>query len=381
MACKDCGKTSCTCGKNHCAPAAAVQITNPSQLVVFRKVLFPASAGDETTNPPRNGAYCNVLLVYEATNATYLYSSDGIPTRLDADVSGLQKAIDDEVETRSAADQEIWTEIETIEASSDVVDVVGTYAELQAYDTSKLHANDLIKVLADETRDDAITYYRWSGTAFTYVGAEGPYYTASETDVLLSGKQDTLIAGTGITIASDGKTISSTTYSAGTGIDLTGTTFSVDDTVAMMTDIPDTTSDLTNNGADGTSVYVEADELATVATTGDYDDLLNKPSIPAAQVQADWGQTDNTQVDYIKNKPAIPDAQIQSDWNQADTTKADYIKNKPTIPAPYVLPTASANDLGGIKVGTNLSIDANGVLSASIAANNISAADWTLLWQ
>ena len=381
MACKECGKTSCTCGKNNCAPAAAVQITNPSQLVVFRKVLFPASAGDETTNPPRNGAYCNVLLVYEATNATFLYSSDGIPTRLDSDVSGLRQAIEDEAETRSEADNAIWTEIETIEASSDVVDVVGTYAELQAYDTSKLHANDLIKVLADETHDDAITYYRWNGTAFTYVGAEGPYYTASETDTLLSGKQDTLIASTGITIAADGKTISSTTYSAGTGIDLTGTTFSVDDTVAMKTDIPSATSDLTNNGADGTSVYVEANELATVATTGDYDDLLNKPSIPAAQVQADWSQTDNTQADYIKNKPTIPDAQIQSDWNQADTTKADYIKNKPTIPAPYVLPTASANDLGGIKVGTNLSIDANGVLSASIAANNISPADWTLLWQ
>jgi hypothetical protein len=319
--------------------------------------------------------------VYEATNATFLYSSDGIPTRLDSDVSGLRQAIEDEVEARSEADNAIWAEIETIEASSDVVDVVGTYAELQAYDTSRLHANDLIKVLADETRDDAITYYRWSGTAFTYVGAEGPYYTASETDTLLSGKQDTLIAGAGIAIAADGKTISSTTYSAGTGIDLTGTTFSVDDTVAMKTDIPSATSDLTNNGADGTSVYVEANELATVATTGDYDDLLNKPSIPAAQVQADWSQTDNTQADYIKNKPTIPDAQIQSDWNQADTTKADYIKNKPTIPAPYVLPTASANDLGGIKVGTNLSIDANGVLSASIAANNISPADWTLLWQ
>lgn len=380
MACQNCGKTNCTCGKDHCSPAAAVQINN-METVLFRKVLIPSSVGDETTNPPAPGAFCNVLLVYEATNATYLYSSDGIPTRLDADVSDLQKAIDDEVEARSEADQEIWTEIETIEASSDVVDVVGTYAELQAYDTSKLHANDLIKVLADETHDDAITYYRWNGTAFTYVGAEGPYYTASETDTLLSGKQDKLIASTGITIAADGKTISSTTYSAGTGIDLTGTTFSVDNTVAMKTDIPSTTSDLTNNGADGTSVYVEASELATVATTGDYDDLLNKPSIPAAQVQSDWSQTDNTQVDYIKNKPTIPDAQIQSDWNQADTTKADYIKNKPTIPAPYVLPTASANDLGGIKVGTNLAIDANGVLSASIAANNISAADWTLLWQ
>jgi hypothetical protein len=39
------------------------------------------------------------------------------------------------------------------------------------------------------------------------------------------------------------------------------------------------------------------------------------------------------------------------------------LTNRPTIPATYSLPTASASTLGGIKVGTNLSIDSNGVLS------------------
>ena len=205
MACKECGKPQCNCGKDHCSPAAAIQINNPAETVLFRKVIIPASAGDETTNPPVPGAFCNALVYYEATKASYLYSSDGIPTRIDGigEAKAIWDAIDAEAETRSHADQEIWTEIETIEASSDVVDVVGTYADLQAYDTSKLHANDLIKVLQDETKDDAITYYRWSGTAFNYVGAEGPYYTASETDTLLAGKQNTLTAGTGIEINND----------------------------------------------------------------------------------------------------------------------------------------------------------------------------------
>ena len=36
-----------------------------------------------------------------------------------------------------------------------------------------------------------------------------------------------------------------------------------------------------------------------------------------------------------------------------------------SAPAAYTLPTAAANTLGGIKVGTNLSIDENGVLSAT----------------
>lgn len=53
------------------------------------------------------------------------------------------------------------------------------------------------------------------------------------------------------------------------------------------------------------SAKANAADLATVATTGDYDDLINTPSIPAAQIQSDYAQADNTQVDYIKNKPDI----------------------------------------------------------------------------
>ena len=89
--------------------------------------------------------------------------------------------------------------------------------------------------------------------------------------------------------------------------------------------------------------------LANVATSGDYDDLTNKPTIPAAQVQSDWNESDDTKADFIKNKPTlanvatsgdyndltnkptIPAAQVQSDWNESDDTKADFIKNKPTL--------------------------------------------------
>lgn len=141
------------------------------------------------------------------------------------------------------------------------------------------------------------------------------------------------------------------------------------------------------------------------------------------QQQADWNQTDNTQVDYIKNKPTIPDTsdfvskaeynpkevaiataltelndgkadksttytktevdtalsgkqatlvsgtniktinnesilgsgnitiqgggtQVQSDWNQTDNTQVDYIKNKPTIPVVPTNVSAFTNDAG-----------------------------------
>lgn len=41
------------------------------------------------------------------------------------------------------------------------------------------------------------------------------------------------------------------------------------------------------------------------------------------------------------------------------------LANKPTIPSAYTLPTASSSTLGGIKVGSGLSIDGAGVLSAA----------------
>lgn len=50
---------------------------------------------------------------------------------------------------------------------------------------------------------------------------------------------------------------------------------------------------------------VQPSDLATVATTGSYNDLLNKPTIPSAQIQSDWTQADSSAVDYIKNKPTL----------------------------------------------------------------------------
>ena len=66
------------------------------------------------------------------------------------------------------------------------------------------------------------------------------------------------------------------------------------------------TSDITNDGSDGTSTYVETDQLGAVAFSNNYNDLENKPTIPAAQIQSDWNQTNDSALDFIKNKPTIP---------------------------------------------------------------------------
>ena len=65
---------------NH--PNQVVEIYNDEELVLFHRVDISASLGDDETNPPVQGAYKNVLLVYEANNHVYLYNSDGIYTAL-----------------------------------------------------------------------------------------------------------------------------------------------------------------------------------------------------------------------------------------------------------------------------------------------------------
>lgn len=106
--------------------------------------------------------------------------------------NALQGNIDTEERARIAADQGLQTQIDAISAASDVKDVVGTYQELENYDTSTLGNNDIIKVLQDETQEDATTYYRWIAAEdeFQLIGEEGPYYTKAQTDTLLEAKQD-----------------------------------------------------------------------------------------------------------------------------------------------------------------------------------------------
>jgi len=50
---------------------------------------------------------------------------------------------------------------------------------------------------------------------------------------------------------------------------------------------------------------VNSTDLATVATSGSYNDLTNKPTIPAPQINSDWNATSG--VAQILNKPTIPD--------------------------------------------------------------------------
>jgi hypothetical protein len=47
-------------------------------------------------------------------------------------------------------------------------------------------------------------------------------------------------------------------------------------------------------------------DLGATAFSNSYNDLDNLPTIPAAQIQSDWNQSNNVALDFIKNKPTIP---------------------------------------------------------------------------
>jgi len=74
------------------------------------------------------------------------------------------------------------------------------------------------------------------------------------------------------------------------------------------------------------------------ASSGDYQ-ILNKPTIPAAQVNSDWNAVSG--VAEILNKPTIPAAQVNSDWNAV--AGVAQILNKPTLAT--VATTGSYTDL------------------------------------
>ena len=69
-------------------------------------------------------------------------------------------------------------------------------------------------------------------------------------------------------------------------------------------------------------------DLATVASSGSYNDLTNKPTIPAAQVNSDWNASSG--VAQILNKPSMTTETLTFiDSNNVETNVVVYVQ--PTV--------------------------------------------------
>lgn len=137
-------------------------------------------------------------------------------------------------------------------------------------------------------------------------------------------------------------------YTAGDGIDISNDEISVDSTIARVSAIPDELADLSDDSTHRLVTDTEKSAWNGKSDfSGSYNDLTDKPTIPAAQVNSDWNASSGiaqilnkptlanvaTSGSYndLTDKPTIPAAQVNSDWNASSGVA--QILNKPTIPS------------------------------------------------
>jgi len=88
------------------------------------------------------------------------------------------------------------------------------------------------------------------------------------------------------------------------------------------------------NGDNIEQTYAKKSGLATVATSGDYDDLQNKPTINNVPPVTSADDDKVLKASYSGGVGSYSweqeAARVQSDWTESDTTDPAYIANKPT---------------------------------------------------
>ena len=87
--------------------------------------------------------------------------------------------------------------------------------------------------------------------------------------------------------------------------------------------------------------------------TGSYTDLTNKPTIPAAQIQTDWTQTDNTKLDFVKNKPNLFTGSYTDLTNKPSLFSGAYADLTGTVPIWNQNTTGTAANVTGIVLVAN----------------------------
>ena len=213
---------------------------------------------------------------------------------------------------------------------------------------------DLGKVVGDagEKGDDGSTVWNTS-TAPTYANSK---YTFTISN--LSGKTGLQIAVNDIIFYSTYyyivSAVNSTTVDCATRVSIKGS----DATVTIATSFGSTPSDskvpsekLTKNSLDAKA---DANSLATVATTGDYDDLTDKPTIPSASTTTPSADTSSgsygSGTSYARSNHTHPKSSLYAEATHSHTKS--QITDFPTIPT-------KTSDLTNDGDGTNVFVKNN----------------------
>ena len=125
--------------------------------------------------------------------------------------------------------------------------------------------------------------------------------------------------------------------------------------------------------------------LARVATSGSYNDLINKPNIPeGTEVDA---ALSSTSVNPVQNKvitsalngkanTSHTHSQYLTSSSLSGYATQSWVRQQGYLTTPYTLPTASASTLGGVKIGSGVNIS-SGVISVTTSSIGAATASHT----
>lgn len=172
------------------------------------------------------------------------------------------------------------------------------------------------------------------------------------------------VAGTGVTIVSSLDSINRKTNltisATGSG---TGTVDSVVAGTGISVDSTDPANPIVTNSAPDQTVAISAG--TGISVTGTYPNFtVTNTSTGGTDEKVKYDASDPT-ASYLSEKIIAGTGITVGEGTGVNENKLVITNDNPT---PYTLPTASGSVLGGIKVGTRLSIDGNGVLSADVQA-------------
>jgi len=150
----------------------------------------------------------------------------------------------------------------------------------------------------------------------------------SDIDTALSGKQATLVSGTNIKTVNNESLLGSgnITIQGGSNVDV------VTSWEATLSDTKVPSEKLTKNSLDAKA---DASSLATVATTGDYDDLTDKPTIPSASTTTPSADTSSgsygSGTTYARSNHTHPKSSLYAEATHSHTKS--QITDFPSIPS------------------------------------------------
>lgn len=282
----------CNNHEEKCGISPAVLQINNSDCTIFHKTIIPASMGDETTIPPVAGAYKNELVYYEASKASYLYSSDGVPTLISADPDSIPVA-----------------------TTSTVGGVIVGYG-------LNVNGSGVISLDGDAvTVDDALS-----------TTSENPVQNKVITNTLSTKADATAIPTKVSDLDNDSGFLTSipTASANDLGGIKVGTGLSIDGSGVL------SATGLTSVDWDDVQ---DKPNFATVATTGDYDDLMNQPQLAAVALSGAYSD--------LTSKPTLATVATSGDY--------DDLLDKPTIPQ-FILTSVDPGEGGTLAEGTFIGV-------------------------